>query len=193
MNFSLKRELPALGIVALPLVYLVYIWNKLPEQVPLHWNIHGEIDRYGSKTELLLLILLLPVLTYLLFLIIPSIDPKGQIKKMGKKYHQLKLGMVCLMSVLALMILYLIRHPESGSPNLILLPIGVLFTFLGNYMKTLKWNYFIGIRTPWTLENQTVWRETHKRGGVAFLLAGIFTVAASIFSGISMGLSWSCW
>lgn len=76
---TLKKELPIIAIVLLPFLYLAYIWNQLPEKVPVHWNSLGEIDRYGEKIELLLIPLMLPFLVYLIFLIVPKIDPKNKL------------------------------------------------------------------------------------------------------------------
>ena len=73
---QLKKELPLLSVVALPFIYLTYVWNNLPTKVPLHWNFKGEIDRYGDKIELLLIPIIMPLLTYVIFLIVPKIDPK---------------------------------------------------------------------------------------------------------------------
>ena len=76
---KLKKELPLVLIVLLPFIYLAYIWNELPEKVPMHWNIKGEIDRYGEKIELLIIPFLLPFLVYIIFLVVPKIDPKKRI------------------------------------------------------------------------------------------------------------------
>ena len=86
MKTSVQTELPLIGIVLVPFIYLAYVWEKLPEKVPVHWNIEGQVDRYGDKSELILIPLLLPLLIYVLFTIIPKIDPKGKLKNMGKKY-----------------------------------------------------------------------------------------------------------
>ncbi|HLV39232.1 SdpI family protein, partial [Xanthomarina sp.] len=157
---KLKKELPLIGIVLLPFIYLAYIWNQLPEKVPMHWNIKGDIDRYGDKIELLLIPFLLPVLVYVIFLVVPKIDPKKKLHKMGNKLQNLKVLMTIFMSVLALFIIYSAKNNTFTNPNYILLLIGVLYIILGNYFKTIKANYFIGIRTPWTLESETVWKET---------------------------------
>ncbi|WP_342662761.1 DUF1648 domain-containing protein [Gelidibacter mesophilus] len=79
---ALKKELPLLTIVVLPFVYLASIWNQLPEKVPMHWNVKGEVDRYGNKVELLLIPILLPLLVYVIFLVVPKIDPKNKLKTM---------------------------------------------------------------------------------------------------------------
>jgi len=177
---KIKRELPLILIVFMPFVYLALIWKKLPEKVPMHWNIKGEIDRYGEKTELLLIPILLPLLTYLIFLIVPKIDPKNKINKMGNKFYQLKFFLTLLMSILALFIIYTAKNQSFANPNYILLLIGILYIILGNYFKTIKPNYFIGIRTPWTLENEIIWKETHKFGGKMWLIGGIIVVITSL-------------
>lgn len=177
---KLKQEIPLIVIVLLPFIYLAYVWNQLPEKVPIHWNIKGEIDRYGEKIELLLIPFLLPFLVYIIFLVIPKIDPKNKLNKMGNKLQTLKVWMTTLMSILALFIIYSAKNQSFANPNYIVLLIGVLYIILGNYFKTIKANYFIGIRTPWTLENETVWRETHKLGGKMWFIGGIIVVLSSL-------------
>lgn len=180
MKTNLQKELPLIIIVLIPFVYLAYVWNSLPEKVPLHWNIEGEIDRYGEKSELILIPLLLPLLIYVLFTIIPRIDPKRKIKNMGNKYTILKSIMTIFMSALAMIIIYAALNETLYNPNYIVLLIGILFALLGNYFKTLRANYFIGIKTPWTLENETVWKETHKLAGKLWFAGGLLIVLTSI-------------
>ena len=85
MKTTLKTEVPLIITVLLPLIYLAYIWNGLPSEVPIHWNASGEIDGYGSKETLVFIALLIPTITYLTFLIIPKIDPKGKLNQIGNK------------------------------------------------------------------------------------------------------------
>ena len=138
---NLKKELPLIGIVLLPFVYLAYIWNQLPAQVPMHYNIEGEIDRYGNKSELILIPIMTSLLIYLIFLAVPYIDPKKQIQKMGGKYDTLKFIITTFMSILALFIIYTAKNQTLTDPDYILLGCGVLFLILGNYFKTLKANW----------------------------------------------------
>jgi len=177
---NLKKELPLIGIVLLPFLYLAYVWNQLPAQVPLHYNIKGEVDRYGDKSELILIPIMTSLLIYVIFLAVPHIDPKKQIQKMGKKYDTLKWVITTFMSVLALFIIYTAKNQSFANPNYILLLCGVLFILLGNYFKTIKANYFIGIRTPWTLENESVWKETHKLGGKIWFAGGLLVILSSL-------------
>ncbi|MDN3641131.1 SdpI family protein [Lutimonas halocynthiae] len=180
MKFNFQKEAPLIAIVFAPFIYLAYLWNKLPDTVPLHWNIEGEIDDYGDKSELILIPILLPLLIYIIFTIVPMIDPKGKINKMGNKYFTLKMAMTIFMSVLAMIIIYSVKNETLYNPNYIVLLMGVLFVILGNYFKTLRANYFIGIKTPWTLENETVWKETHKLAGKIWFIGGFIVILSSL-------------
>ena len=180
MNNTFKKELPIIGIVLLPFIYLGYIWNSLPEQVPMHWNLKGEIDDYGSKYSLIGMVFLLPVLTYVLMLVVPKIDPKKRMESMGGKYNQFKFILVTFMSVLALFIIYISNNKTLSNPNLIVVLVGTLFVFMGNYFKVIKQNYFIGIKTPWTLESEEVWKLTHLLAGKMWVIGGIIIVICSL-------------
>ena len=177
---NLKKELPLIAIVLLPFIYLAYIWNQLPEKVPMHWNIKGEIDRYGEKVELIIIPIFLPLLVYIIFLVVPKIDPKNRLNKMGNKLQTIKFLLTTLMSILALFIIYTAKNESFTNPNYMVLIIGVLYIVLGNYFKTLKANYFIGIRTPWTLEKETVWKKTHQLGGKMWFVGGIIVIITSL-------------
>jgi len=180
MNFSLKKELPSLGIAILPLLYLGSVWNSLPETVPIHWNLEGDIDNWGSKYTLIGLVFLMPILTYILMLVVPKIDPKKRIEAMGGKYDQFKFILVAFMSVLSIFIIYVTKNQQLSSPAIIFVLVGVLYIFLGNYFKVLKQNYFIGIKTPWTLENEEVWKLTHLYAGKMWVIGGLLVVVLSL-------------
>lgn len=167
-----KKEIPFIAVALLPFVYLAYIWNELPKKVPMHWNASGEIDRWGDKSELFVMLFMLTGITYFIFLVIPYIDPKQRLQSMGNKLNNLRLILGLFMSALAIYILYSVQQ-KTSNPVLIFPLIGLLFAFLGNYFKTIKPNYFIGIRTPWTLENEEVWKKTHLIGGKLWFVGGL--------------------
>jgi len=176
-----KKELPYLAISLIPFAYLAYIWPSLPQKVPMHWNASGEIDRWGDKSETILLPVLMTGIVYLLFLIIPKIDPKGKLENMGNKLNHFRLILTGFMSILCLYILYSIKT-VNGDPRILFPILGLLFAFLGNYMKTMKPNYFIGFRTPWTLENEEVWKKTHKFGGLLWFIGGLLITLTFLVS-----------
>lgn len=181
MKYNLKSEIPVLIVVMLPFLYLGMIWNALPDMVPTHWNLYGEIDGYNKKETLLWIPFLLPLLTYLIFLIAPVIDPKKRLQNMGDKLTKLKFALTFIMSLLALFIIHSSREHKL-SPNLFPILIGTLFAVLGNFFPTLKPNYFIGIRIPWTLNSENNWKLTHRFAGKLWLIGGISIIIYSLIA-----------
>jgi uncharacterized membrane protein len=169
------RNISLLVVILLPIFYLAYKWNSFPEDVPVHWNLKGEVDRYGSKFEIWIL-MLLPIFTYFIFWLIPKIDPKKRIREMGNKYEQLKFFMVAVTSVISIYFLYAIDKEKMINSEIMFVLIGFIFIILGNYLPSIKPNYFVGVRTPWTLENNEVWRLTHRIAGKLFVALGIITI-----------------
>lgn len=179
MKFNLKKELPLLLLSILPGAFLAYVWNNLPAKVPLQWGLDGEINRYGNKIELLI-IGLIPVFLYALFLFIPLIDPKKRLEAMGNKFYTIRLITALFIAVLFTLIIYWVKEQSMGNPNYLYMLLGAFFVLLGNYFKTIKPNYFVGIRTPWTLENESIWKSTHKLGGKLWVVGGLLIIFSSV-------------
>jgi len=180
MNLELKKELPIIGIVLTPFVYLAIIWDSLPQRVPIHWNYKGEIDNWGDKFSLILMLFLLPVLMYVLMTFIPKIDPKNRISLMGGKFYQLKFFLVLFMFLVALLIVYTTKERSVNNPNLVFALLGVLLIIFGNYFKVIQPNYFVGILTPWTLENNEVWKATHVFAGKIWVIGGFLLILGGL-------------
>ncbi|GAA3750590.1 SdpI family protein [Flavobacterium ginsengisoli] len=180
MKLEFKKELPLIGIVLIPFIYLGTVWNSLPEIVPIHWNSKGEIDGWGNKFTLIGMLFILPVFTYLIMSVISKIDPKKKMSLMGGKLYQLKFVLVLFMSILALFIIYSTKSQSISIPSFIFVLVGALFVILGNYFKVIQPNYFIGIKTPWTLENQEVWKKTHLFAGKLWFIAGFIIIVGSL-------------
>ena len=167
-----KKEIPFIIIALLPFIYLAFIWNNLPETVPMHWNASGEVDRWGKKIEILFPLIILSGVGYFIFSLIQTLDPKGNLEKMGNKLQNLRYIISIFLTLIGLFIVYSLQT-QNSNPKLIFAIIGLLFAFLGNYFKTIKPNYFIGIKTPWTLENEEVWKKTHVLGGKLWFIGGL--------------------
>ncbi len=194
MKFDLKKEWLSLLVVALPFLYLAIVWDDLPDKVPMHWNLKGEIDRYGSKNELWILPIFMSLLTYLIFLFVPLIDPKKQIESMGKKYHQLKNYILLFMGLMTCYMIYATTIEKLIGTKLLFIGIGALISIVGVYMPFIKPNYFIGVRTPWTLESDQVWKATHQLTGQIWMISGVllaliaFGIDREHFFWVFMGL-----
>jgi uncharacterized membrane protein len=178
MNKYLKESV-FFVLIALPYAYLVSIWNELPSSVPIHYNLEGEPNGWSSKTFLVILPAVLGVVIYFLMRYLPTIDPKKKILEMGDKYYTLRFIISFFIALLTVYILYAGKAGFLKDANLLIALLGFLFTLLGNFFQTIRPNYFIGIRTPWTLENEQVWKKTHLFGGRIWTIGGALLIIFS--------------
>lgn len=161
-----------------PLAYLAFVWSKLPATVPLHFGLNGQPDRYGNKSELFLPVGIMVVVSigvYYLLNNLHRIDPKKSYTEENRgRMQRFALGLTLFMSALGC---FIVQSAVDGkinmSGNYMVVLIGLLFTFLGNYMYTIKPNYFAGFRLPWTLHDNENWRLTHKLAGVLWFAGGL--------------------
>lgn len=164
-------------IILLSVCIGIYFYPQFPDTIVSHWNAQGQPDDYMSKFWGLFLLPLILAAMAVLFLIIPKIDPlKENIEKFRKYYENFILLMVLFMFyIYSLTIIW--NLGIKFDMNRVLLPaFAILFYFCGVLVEKAKRNYFIGIRTPWTLSSDAVWDKTHKIGGKLFKLSGIITL-----------------
>jgi uncharacterized membrane protein len=172
-------------LIALSVLIGVFAYPYLPDQMPMHWNINGEVDGYWDKQYAAFFPPLLMIVLMALFIFMPRIDPK---KENYKKFSGSYTIFITIMNVFFLLLQSMtISHGLGVNIDISLvvnLGIGLLFIVLGNYLPRIKHNYFIGVRTPWTLANEKTWRKTHQLSGKLFVVAGILLVAISFLPGI---------
>lgn len=177
------KDVIALVIWVLPAVYLLRIYPSLQQTVPLHYGVDGQPDRYGDRSEFLLATLVImgvAAIMYLLMKFLPSIDPKRTAKYSSGTFKQLALVLLVFLTIINMAIMYAVTH-EGFQMNKMILPlVGLLLAYIGNIMHSLKPNYFVGIRTPWTLEDEDTWRKTHQLGGKLWLAGGIAVAVLSL-------------
>lgn len=172
-------------------VFDIFIWIAtlgliagilfLPDKVPLHWNASWEIDRYGSRYEFLI-ITLLPIISYYGILFAKKIDPKRKMFQAREKtYEFLRKGLSLFLIVLCGFFYYMAFNPSANGMILLCFILGFMFVLVGNYMPKLPQNFFMGIRTPWAICNEEVWRKTQKMGGYSFVLSGIVLLIWGVF------------
>ncbi len=169
------KELILWILIVIPFIYLIMVWKNLPAQVPTHFDLAGNPNDWSDKTSLPYMIGAMGIGSYLLMLFIPYFDPKKKIEQMGEKYYSLRLIMTIFMSAISFYLLYVSNKGEIN-PNLLIALIGAFYVVLGNYLQSVKPNYFIGIRTPWTLENEETWKKVHRLGGKLWLVGGLITI-----------------
>ncbi|MET0394675.1 MAG: SdpI family protein [Chitinophagaceae bacterium] len=173
-------------IIALPLAYLAFAWHSLPDTIAVHFNIEGNADRFGPKTELLVPAVILTVLNtgvYLLLTNAHRMDPKRTASMNQARLQRIAFVTTLFMSAVLCLIVYgsMKGNMKSGG-RLIFCGIGILFCVIGNYMHALKPNYFAGIRSPWALEDETNWKKTHLLAGRLFFAGGLLMALICLFT-----------
>lgn len=170
----------ALAVIALHLIVLGYFAFALPydAQVPMHWNINNEIDGYSSKTTALLFGGGMSLGLFLLIFLMPFYSPwyTKYERRLERLLPSLTTVLILFMALISSYSLYLAKTQVVPQIQFILILIGLLFIFLGNLMPKTPRNFFIGIKTPWTLANDDVWQRTHRVGGKLFALSGILMI-----------------
>jgi len=160
-----------------PAAFLAIAWERIPEKVPMQFGWDGEVNRYGSKLELIFVVVLLTVVNigvYLLLRNVHKIDPKRYGAENRNRMTRLATVISIFITGILCFILYCsINQTIKPDASLILAAVGVLFCFLGNYMFNIKPNYFAGFRLPWTLENEENWRLTHNLAGKLWFGGGL--------------------
>jgi uncharacterized membrane protein len=172
-------------LIALPCVYLAFIWQQLPAIVPLHYNLKGEIDKWGSKESLVSLVAALTLVSVVVYLSISNvhrIKTKFNAAQNGAHLRKVALGVCCFLAIVQF---WLIHNIKTGGPlsslKFILICIALLFSFTGNYLYNIKPNYFAGFRLPWTLSNGDNWRQTHHFASRLWFAGGLLLAFISLF------------
>jgi len=160
----------------------IYLYPKMPEQMASHWNAQGQVDGYVSKFWGLFLMPFISLALFLLFILIPKIDPlKANIEKFRKYFDGFIIFTILFLFYLFTLTIFW-NFGVKFSMNQVLPPaFGILFFYCGILIEKAKRNWFIGIRTPWTLSNDKVWERTHKIGGKLFKVVGIIAFLGIIF------------
>ena len=179
---NLKVLILTTVVMLLPILAGLILWNQLPEQMPTHWNAAGEIDGWSSKPFAVFVLPLIMVAAQWLCMLGTAADPK-------KNNHSEKVLHLILWIVPALsVVLHAVTYATAlgyAVPIEVVMPvlIGLVFTIIGNYMPKCKQNYTIGIKIPWTLDNEENWNRTHRFAGWLWTFCGV----AIMFTGFLGG------
>lgn len=163
-------------VTLLPMVMGLLLWNRLPQQVPIHWNMESEVDDWGSKEFAVFGLPLFLTAIHLFTSLMMCVDPKNKEKKQNvpDKLFRMLLWLIPLLSIVVNSMVYMaaLQMPVRISYVVPLL-LGLLFIILGNYLPKCAQNYTVGIRLPWTLDNEENWRKTHRLAGKCYVAAGM--------------------
>jgi uncharacterized membrane protein len=181
----MKLIRPAIALVLILTVAITVIsFPHMPDPVPSHWNAAGTVDGYLPKFWGLVLVPSFMIGIFALFAVLPRIDPR---KNNYLKFQDFYEGFILVFAVFFFFIQLQILLWGLGvqvSPNMMIpLLAGALFVYIGFFMEHAEPNWFVGIRTPWTLSSDSVWKKTHQKGATLFKLAGVVSMIG-ILAGI---------
>ncbi len=175
-----------LALVAIALIAGALLWNQLPEQMASHWNENDQVDGTMSKFWGVWMMPLVTLGMFGLFLLIPNIDPlKANIAKFRPTFNLFIALIVAFMLYMYGLTFVWNLGFQNFKISAAMLPfLGILFIFIGYMLRQAKRNWFIGIRTPWTLSSDSVLDKTHQLGSILFMVSGAFAIFGGLFGGM---------
>lgn len=185
-----KKEIVPVALIVLAFIVGLILYPQLPEQIPSHWNARGEVDAFSGKNFSVFFFPSITLGVYLLMIFLPLIDP------LRKNYIKFALPYFWLRTLLVIFFVSLYFYTlwaalgTSFNINYFILPaISILFIVIGIFLPKIKKNYFVGIRTPWTLHSEEVWDKTHQFSGKLFVAAGIIALISVFFPCCSFAIT----
>ncbi|CAN5892330.1 SdpI family protein [soil metagenome] len=187
MRTSLRTELPQWVLIAGMFALAAVTWSSAPDRIPIHWDVSGQPDDYAGKFVGLLGLPMMAVGLYLLLRVLPRVDPLGvNYAKFENVYLIVRYATLILLVAIYGLINLWIRDIKLDFSVIVPVLVGALFVVLGNYLGKVRQNWFLGIRTPWTLTSSLSWVKTHRLGGWLLVAVG----SAIVVSGLA-GFSWT--
>lgn len=183
VKYEIKKDWWLIGIIILIWIFTFAIFGRLPDKIPMHWNISGQVDRFGSKNEIFILPSTITII-YFVMLFIPPIDPKrANYGKFAEAYRIVRAVVVIIFMAVYFASTYSALGYRIDMNRIGNFIIPFMLIGFGSVMGKLRHNYFVGIRTPWTLADEEVWNVTHQVASKIWLIAGIIGLFFSFFKG----------
>ena len=178
---ALFQTLLVVLITSAPFIYMGMIWQSLPERVPTHFGIDGKPDAFGTKTSAMIplaIVMGVGLLVYFLIKNIEKFDPKRAKQVSKDTFDKFAMLMLIFMSGLSIYIVH--STIQSQVDGLLFVLLGLFFAAMGNLMHSIQPNYFIGLRLPWTLDNDDNWRKTHQLAGKIWFAGGLVIAGSAL-------------
>jgi uncharacterized membrane protein len=178
-----RKLVPGLLVVAVAAAFSVWAYPQLPAVVATHFDLRGTPNGWSSRLVAAVLVPALGIVVALVFTALPHIDPRrANYAKFGPTYWTIANAVLVFVAAIHVLMLGKALGWPININRVASLGVGGLFVLLGNLMTRIRPNWFVGIRTPWTLSSDTVWRKTHRFGGIAFVIAGLCIAATALLA-----------
>ena len=176
-RFRKNSIVSIIASLAILIIFNALFYSKMPEELPTHWNFQGQVDKYSSKFDAMVMTPGFLIIMNLFLCFMLDNDPKNERQNnflmiIGKMSMPIIMFVVYIITVLSGL------GREVNTSVIISLLMGILFIAIGNYMPKVKRNYTMGIKLPWTLNSDENWRRTHRFGGICFVFMGLIFFAA---------------
>lgn len=172
-----KRDWPFILIIILGFAVGIYFYPSMPSRVPIHWNSSGHADNYGPKLWGVFGLPLVNLGIYALMYLLPYIDPRRQnYERFDSTYRFLRYVLCIFFLGFQVINMMNIIGSAVNTGMLIMIVVSLLFILIGNVMGKFKHNYFVGIKTPWTLASEEVWNKTHRMAAPIWVIGGILNL-----------------
>ena len=182
MNTRIANLISLVSIVLLA-AYVAWMYPSLPDPMPTHWDAAGQANDYMAKPWGAAVLAAIPVFMFVIFKLIPVISPRGfRTESFTEVLNILMTASVLFGSIIGIVSIQAALGANFNISTMVLVAVGLLLMVLGNFMGKVRKNFFIGIRTPWTLASDEVWAKTHRLGGWCFVLAGAAMVLMALLA-----------
>lgn len=178
-----KATIASFSILALQLLLAFYLYPQMPGQMAIHWGLSGEADGYGSKFFGLFLVPLISLFFFPIMLALPKLDPLNGIETFRGGYEWFIFGFLTYMTYVYGLSLAWNLGWRFSFIRLLAPALGLLFVGIGLLLRDARQNWFLGIRTPWTLSSEEVWDLTHNVGGKLFIISGALASLGALTEG----------
>jgi uncharacterized membrane protein len=167
------------AIIVAMIIGTLVVWDGLPDRMPTHWNARGEVDGWSSRWFGAFLVPGIALAMWAFLPLLRKLDPRSEnYERFEETFFLIVNSIVLFMGAMHAVILSAALGWIVDMSRVMLIMIGLMFIVLGNFLPRLRSNWWMGVRTPWTLENERVWRETHRLAGWTFVLGGAVAVLA---------------
>jgi immunity protein, SdpI family len=179
-----RVNLLCLALVAASFIATAAVYRRLPERMPSHWNLAGQVNGYVSKPWGPFLLPLVMAGLYALFVVIRRASPKDyRVEAFGGVLEIVEAATLAFTLTLTIVVLLVALGHAVSMPRVITPAVGLLFVVLGSFMSKFTRNFFVGIRTPWTLASEEVWLRTHRLGGKLWVAGGLVLIVSGVLGG----------